>query len=84
LGGDGSRVGGFTTAGRRRRGLGSSVMGVSFAAYQSGIEASLRKPVRSGRRSISEAITAGSILSCSLLVVEAIHSVGLRDLECVV
>jgi hypothetical protein len=42
LGGDGSRVGGVTLAGRRGLGLNSSLMGVSFTAYQSGIEASLR------------------------------------------
>jgi hypothetical protein len=40
--------------------------------------------VRSGRRSISDAITAGSIFSCSLLVVDDNQSVGLRVLERVV
>ena len=48
--------------------MGSS-MGVSLATCQSGTEASFRKQVKSGRRSISEAITAGSILSCWLVVV---------------
>lgn len=37
---------------------------VSVTTCQSGIEASLRKPVRSGRRSISEAMTADSVLIC--------------------
>ena len=37
---------------------------VSVITCQSGIEASFRKPVRSGRRSISEAMTAYSVLIC--------------------
>jgi hypothetical protein len=40
---------------------------------QSGIEASFRNAAKSGKRSISEAITAGSILSCWLVVVDANH-----------
>ena len=43
LGGEGSRVDGFTTVlGWRRRGLASPLMGVSLTVNQSGIEASLR------------------------------------------
>ena len=37
---------------------------VSVITCQSGMEASFRKPVRSGRRSISEAMTAYSVLIC--------------------
>jgi len=51
---------------------------------QSGHDASLRNPARSGRRSISEAITAGSILRCWLVVVDPNHRRGRRVLERVV
>ena len=59
-------------------------MGVSVICCQSASEASFRNPVRSGSRSISEAITAGSILRCWLVVVEARHSMDLRDFDTVV
>src|SRR5581483_11785594 len=70
--------------GRRPRAPARSLAGVRVTRFQSGIDANLRKPWRSGRRSISEAMMAGSIRICSLLVVETSQSVGLRDLACVV
>jgi len=48
---------------------------------QSGEEASLRKPVRSGRRSISESITAGSRCRCCDSVTDGLTSDGRRDSE---
>ena len=58
--------------------------GVRITLCQSGSEASLRKPCRSGRRSISEGMMAGSILIDSLVVVEALQAPGLRVLDRVV
>jgi hypothetical protein len=44
---------------------------VSATRRQSGIEANLRNPSRSRSRSISDDMTAGSLLTCSLVVVSA-------------
>lgn len=56
---------------RHRRGADRSFPGVRATRIQSGVEASFRNPVKSGRRSISEAMTAGSIFRCWLLVFDA-------------
>src|SRR6185437_9785282 len=69
---------------RAGRGTCGSFSGVRRTSCQSGTEASFRKPERSGRRSISEAITAGSILRCWLVVVEGSHRNGPRVLDWVV
>jgi hypothetical protein len=45
-------------------------VGVSVTLRQSGSDATFRKPSRSGSRSISEAMMAGSIRIDSLLVVD--------------
>lgn len=50
--------------------VGGKLGAVRVAACQSGTEASLREPARSGRRSISEAMTAYSVLICWLVVIE--------------
>ena len=68
---------------RMRTTLGSR-FGVRRTDCQSGVVASFRNPSRSGNRSISEAITAGSIFRCWLLVVDDLHSPDLRVLENVV
>jgi hypothetical protein len=57
----------------RLRGTIYSHLTVSVATRQSGTEAIFRNPARSGSRSISEAMTAGSILSCSFLEVDEPH-----------
>ena len=57
----------------RLRGTIYSDLTVSVATSQSGTEAIFRNPARSGSRSISEAITAGSILSCSFSEVDEPH-----------
>ena len=49
-----------------------------------GWEANFKYPAPSASCSISEAMTAGSILSCSLVVVDANHSVALRVRDCVI
>jgi len=49
---------------------GDRVAGVRVTLRQSGKEATFRKPSRSGSRSISEAMMAGSILIDSLVVME--------------
>src|ERR1700722_4606788 len=43
---------------------------VSHTYSQSGIEANLRNPSKSASRSISDAMMAGSILRCSLVVLD--------------
>ena len=58
--------------------------GTSLTCRQSGMEANFKNPSRSGNRSISDAITAGSIFTCSLEVVDVLHSPGRRVLDCVV
>jgi hypothetical protein len=59
----GPAVGGLVrTLGLLGRTGAAPVIGVSLTTCQSGTEASFSKPERSGRRSISEAMTAGSIL----------------------
>ena len=73
-----------TTAGLRTRATLRSPLGVNVTACQSGSVASLRNPARSGKRSISEAKTAGSIFRCWLDVVEDLHSPDRRVLESVV
>ena len=60
----GSDSGLVVTLGRQALAEVDSLLRVSVATCQSGMETSLRKPVRFGRRSISEAMTAGSILIC--------------------
>lgn len=82
--GAGGGVVGVTTTGRRGRITTGSFLGVKLTRCQSGVEASFRNPVRSGSRSISEAITAGSILICWLVVVDDSHCRARRDLEVVV
>ena len=62
---------------------GVCLSGLSFTAIQSGFEATLRYPARSGNRSISEAMTAGSMLRCSLVVVDGHHCEGCRVFDCV-
>ena len=63
-----------TTAGFRMRTTLRSPLGVSVTDCQSGSVASLRNPARSGKRSISEPITAGSIFRCWLDVVEDLQA----------
>jgi hypothetical protein len=70
--------------GRLPRVSGELPGGVRITLCQSGSEASLKKPCRSGRRSISEGMMAGSILIDSLVVVEALQAPGLRVLDRVV
>lgn len=60
------------------------VVGINFTENQSGIEVIFRYPERSGSRSISDAMTAGSIRNCSLDVTDDVHSPVLRLLEQVV
>ena len=50
--------------------------GVSAAYCQFGVDANLRNPCRSGSCSISDAMMAGSILRCSLVVLEENHCPG--------
>jgi hypothetical protein len=75
-----------TGSGPRRRATGEYCFGVRHTGFQSGADASLRNPRRSGSCSISDAITAGSILTCWLVVTVAwlCHSFGLRDRDSVV
>ncbi len=82
--GDGGDEAGDRTGDGRVRGRERVFTGWRLTRCQSGSEANFKKPSRSGRRSISEAMTAGSMLTCSLIVVERRHSPGLRDVDRVV
>ena len=84
VGGGGVTMLAVCAVGRLPRVSGELLGGVRVSLCQSGSEASLRKPCRSGRRSISEAMIAGSILIDSLVVVEALQAPGLRVLDLVV
>lgn len=65
-------------SGPRRRATEGYRVAVSWTRFQSHAEASLRNPPRSGSCSISDAITAGSILNCWLVVHVDRHSSGFR------
>src|SRR5882672_1976702 len=81
----GPAVGGLArTLGLLGRTGAAPVAGVSLTTCQSGTEASFSKPERSGRRSISEAMTAGSILRFWPVVVDPINSESLHVVETVV
>jgi hypothetical protein len=64
-GAEGAALDGLATmTGFRGRTGATPGSGVSRTTFQSGTEASFRNPDRSPRRSISEAMMAGSILRC--------------------
>jgi hypothetical protein len=81
----GLAVGGLVkTLGLLGRTGAAPVTGVSLTTCQSGTDASFSKPDRSGRRSISEAMTAGSIFRFWPVVVDPNHSESLHVVETVV
>lgn len=71
-------------SGPRRPATEGECLTVRHTRFQSEAEASFRNPQRSGSCSISEAMTAGSILTCWLVVWVGSHSLGLRDRDWVV